>query len=77
MAEVDAMNKGYLAEIVDQRLSASLFLNFRPKIVSKRRIVSKKKFYVDFVKFISIAFLKNTWKRIEISLNLKHFTDLF
>ena len=24
-----------------------------------------------------MAFLKNTWKRLEISLNLKHFTDLF
>ena len=48
LAEVDGTNKGYLAEIVDQRYSASFYLNFRPKIVSKKRLDC---FSVNFVKF--------------------------
>ena len=66
MAQVDATNKGCIAEMVDQRKSATLFLNFISKIVSKRRLLHDC-FSVNFVKFISIAFLK---ERLETAGNI-------
>ena len=38
VTEADVTNKGYLAEIVPQQYPASLFLNFRPKTLSKKRL---------------------------------------
>ena len=56
MTEVDVTNKEYLPEIVAQRQSASLFLNFRPETLSEKRL-QYDCFSVNFVKFIKIAFL--------------------
>ena len=49
MAEDDVTSKGYLAEIVAQRYSASLFLKFRQKTSSKKRLLYDR-FSVNFVK---------------------------
>ena len=66
MAEVNVTNKGYLRVF---------FLNFRPKILSKKRLLYNC-FPVNFIKFIRTVFLWNTCKRLEISINLKHFRFL-